>query len=333
MSSLLETTYLGLRLSNPLIAGASPLGEDLGVLRHLEDVGVGAVVLHSLFEEQYALEAGAVEAHTGQHAFASAEAADYFPLQDEYILKPDSYFEHVRAAKESLGIPVIASLNGLTTGGWLDYAIDIQAAGADALELNVYRVPADDRRSGAEIEQELIDLVLAMRARVKIPLVVKLSPFYTALTHVVRRLSECAVDGVVLFNRFYQPDLDIVNQEVVSRVQLSTPSDLLLRLRWLAILHGKYPLALGLSGGVHKAEDVIKGIMAGADTVQVVSYLLRHGVEAFPVLLQDLAQWLEEKETASIADIRGSLSLQHCPDPSAFERAHYMRILQGWKVD
>jgi dihydroorotate dehydrogenase (fumarate) len=333
MKSSLETSYLGFKLRNPLIAGASPLGEDLGTLRRLEDLGAGAVVLHSLFEEQFALEAEAVLAHTEFHENASPEAAGYFPASEDYLLKPDVYFKHIESAKEALDIPVIASLNGSTRGGWLDYAIDIQSAGADALELNVYRVPADDARSGADIEQELIDLVLAMRSRVKIPLVVKLSPYYTSLAHVVRQLSECAVDGVVLFNRFYQPDLDILNQEVVTRVQLSTPSALLLRLRWLAILYGRYPLALTLSGGVHKAEDVIKALMAGADAVQTVSYLLRHGVEALPILLEDLEGWLEEQEIQSLSSIRGSLSLKNCPDPSAFERAHYMKVLQGWKLD
>ena len=333
MNVALETSYLGLKLRNPIISGASPLGENLGTLRRLEDLGVGAVVLHSLFEEQYTLEQAAAEAHTEAHMMASPEASGYFPQADDYILKPDSYFEHVRAAKAALGIPVIASLNGITTGGWLDYAADIQSAGADALELNVYRVPADDRVSGAEIEQELIDLVLAMRSRLKIPLTVKLSPFYTSLPHVVRRLSECAADGIVLFNRFYQPDLDIVNQEVVPRVQLSTPSALLLRLRWLALLYGRYPLALTLSGGIHKSEDIIKAVMAGADAVQTVSYLLRHGIDALPVLLEDLEQWMEEQEIESLSAIRGSLSLKNSPDPSSFERAHYMRVLQGWKLD
>ncbi|MDX6767159.1 MAG: dihydroorotate dehydrogenase-like protein [Candidatus Methylacidiphilales bacterium] len=333
MKPYLATPYLGFNLKNPLIAGASPLGEHLGNLRRLEDLGAGAVVLHSLFEEQYEMEARSVQALTEPFFHSSPEASGYFPESEDYVLRPDAYFEQVRAAKAALGIPVIASLNGTSQGGWLDYAVDIQAAGADALELNVYRVQTDDQRSAADIEQELIDLALAVRARLKIPFVVKLSPFYSSLPHVVRRLSECAVDGVVLFNRFYQPDFDITNQEVVTRVQLSTPSALLLRLRWLAILHGRYPLALSLSGGIHRVEDIIKGIMAGADTVQLVSYLLRHGIDALPILLQNLEEWLVEQEIESLSTIRGSLSLKHCPDPSAFERAHYMKILQGWKVE
>lgn len=333
MNSSLATRYLGLGLSSPLVVGASPVGDDLSALRRLEDLGAGAVVLHSLFEEQYLREQEAALAHTEPYADGSAEASGFFPAAHDYTHRPDAYFDHLRAAKAALSIPVIASLNGLTTGGWLDYAIDLQSAGADAVELNAYRVPSDDRRSGASIEEDLVDLVRAVRARLRIPFAVKLSPFYTSLPHLVRQVAEAGADGVVLFNRFYQPDLDIENLEVQTRVQLSTPSDLLLRLRWMALLHGRYPLSLALSGGVHKGEDVVKALMAGADVVQVASYLLRHGVEAFGVLVEDLTGWLESHEVASSNEIRGALSLKHCPDPSAFERAHYMKILQGWKVD
>lgn len=328
----LETSYLGLRLRSPVILGASPLAEDIGALCRVEELGAGAVVLHSLFEEQYLLDRSAFEVHTETHAWNSPEAASYFPGAEDFTFRPDRYFDQIRAAKDTLSIPVIASLNGTTTGGWLDYALDIQNAGADALELNVYRVPADDRRSGLDVELELIELVQAIRARLHIPFAVKLSPFYTVLPQVVRSLAEHGANGAVLFNRFLQPDLDIESLEVLPRAQLSSPSDLLLRLRWLAILHGRYPLSLALSGGVHKAEDIVKGLMAGADAVQVVSFILRHGVEAFGGLMKNFTRWLDEHNVAAVDEIRGCLSLGRSPDPSAFERAHYMKVLQGWKL-
>jgi len=328
----LETGYLGLRLRSPIILGASPLAEDIGALRRIEELGAGAVVLHSLFEEQYALDRSAFQAHTETHSWNSPEAASYFPAAGDFTFRPDRYFDQVRSAKDALGIPVIASLNGASAGGWLDYAVDIQNAGADALELNIYRVPADDRQSALDLELEIIQLVQAVRARLHIPFAVKLSPFYTVLPQVIRSLAEHGANGAVLFNRFLQPDLDIENLEVLPRVQLSSPSDLLLRLRWLAILHGRHPLSLALSGGVHKAEDIVKGLMAGADAVQVVSYVLRHGVEAFGGLVEDFTRWLEEHEIGGVDDIRGCLSLGRCPDPAAYERAHYMKIVQGWKL-
>lgn len=327
----LETEYLGLKLRSPVVIGASPLAEDIGALRRLEELGAGAVVFHSLFEEQYLLDREALQAHTEPHSWNNPEAASYFPEAEDFAFRPDRYFDQLRAAKDALGIPVIASLNGVSPGGWLDYAVDIQSAGADALELNVYRVPADELRSGNDIELELYELVQAVRARLQIPLAVKLSPFYTALPQVVRNLAGQGAAGVVLFNRFLQPDLDIENLEVVPRVQLSSPSDLLLRLRWLALLHGKYPLSLALSGGVHRAEDIVKGLMAGADVVQVVSFVLRHGVEAFGGLMEDFRSWLEVHEVGGVGEMRGGLSMGRSPDPAAYERAHYMKVLQGWK--
>jgi dihydroorotate dehydrogenase (fumarate) len=328
----LQTTYLGLALSSPVIVGASPLAEDIGALRRLEDQGAGALVMHSLFEEQYIVDREALSAHTEPHFWNSPEAGSYLPQADDFAFRPDRYFDQVRAAKDALDIPVIASINGTTAGGWLDYALDIQSAGADALELNVYRVPADDLRSGLDVELELYELVRAVRARLHIPFAVKLSPFFTVLPQVIGNLASRGAQGVVLFNRFLQPDFDIETLEVVSRAQLSSPSDLLLRLRWLALLHGRYPLSLALSGGIHRAEDIVKGIMAGADTVQVVSYLLRHGVESFAGLMAGFCRWLETHGVDDIADMRGCLSLGRCPDPSAFERAHYMKVLQGWKA-
>jgi dihydroorotate dehydrogenase (fumarate) len=327
----LQTTYLGLDLSSPVIVGASPLAEDIDALRRLEEQGAGAVVMPSLFEEQYIVDREALSAHTEPHFWNSPEAGSYLPQADDFAFRPDRYFDQVRAAKDALDIPVIASINGTTAGGWLDYALDIQSAGADALELNVYRVPADDLRSGLDVELELYELVRAVRARLHIPFAVKLSPFFTVLPQVIGNLASRGAQGVVLFNRFLQPDFDIETLEVVSRAQLSSPSDLLLRLRWLALLHGRYPLSLALSGGIHRAEDIVKGIMAGADTVQVVSYLLRHGVESFAGLMAGFCRWLETHGVDDIADMRGCLSLGRCPDPSAFERAHYMKVLQGWK--
>ena len=332
MKPSLETDYLGLRLPSPFVVGASPLADDPEALFKLEAAGAGAIVMHSLFEEQLTRETLAATELVEAPSEAFAEALSYFPSSSDYALGPEEYLEQIRTLKSQLRIPLIASLNGCTPGGWLSHAALIEEAGADALELNIYDVITDPNTSGVEVEKRLLDIVLSVRERVRIPVCVKLAPFYTSLPDVVRQLHLCGVQGVVLFNRFYQPDLDIEELAVEPRLYLSTSSELLLRLRWLAILHGKFPLSLALSGGVHKSGDAIKGLMSGADVLQIVSLILRHGPNAFAALISDVEAWMEAHEYSSVDQLRGCLSHRNSPDPSGFERANYLRVLQLWKV-
>jgi dihydroorotate dehydrogenase (fumarate) len=328
----LETEYLGLKLRSPFVVGASPLADKTDILLRLEDAGAGAVVMHSLFEEQLTSETAAAEALYEAASDSFAEALSYFPSTNDYALGPGEYLDQIAVLKKSLSIPVIASLNGCTPGGWVSHASLMQEAGADAIELNIYDVVTDAETAGSEVEQRLIDIVMNVRERIRIPLSVKLAPFYTALPSLVRRLELCGANGVVLFNRFYQPDLDIEELEVEPRLYLSTSSELLLRLRWLAILHGRTPLSLALSGGVHKHEDAVKAVMSGADTIQTVSLILRHGHGAFASLVKEFTAWMASHEYESVAQMRGSLSHRNCPDPAGFERANYLRVLQLWKA-
>jgi dihydroorotate dehydrogenase (fumarate) len=327
----LSTTYLGLSLAHPLITGASPLVDQLDLVRRLEDAGAAAITMHSLFEEQLAMEEAATIGAVETHAHAHAEAASYFPRRDDYALGPDQYLEQIRRIKAAVDVPVIASLNGRSGDGWTRYAQAIQQAGADALELNMYVVAADPHESGGAIERRLLDVVRAVRSAVAIPIAVKLSPFVSSLAHLAAALDETGAEGLVLFNRFYQPDIDIDTLEVVPRLRLSDSSELLLRIRWLAILAGRLRASLAASGGVHEVEDVVKAVMAGADAVQLVSTLLVHGPERLRVLRQGLAAWMAEREYGSLREMRGSMSLTRCPDPRAFERGNYMRILQTWR--
>jgi dihydroorotate dehydrogenase (fumarate) len=332
MNTSLDTTYLGLRLRSPFVIGASPLADNLALLRRLEDAGAGAVVMHSLFEEQLTRETAVADELVDGSSDSFAEALSYFPPASDYALGPGEYLAQIAAAKAALGIPVIASLNGCTPGGWVSHAGLMEQAGADAIELNIYDVATDPEVPSEDMEDRLGAIVLAARERVRIPLCVKLAPFYTSLPNVVRRLSLCGADGVVLFNRFYQPDLDIEELGVEPRLFLSTSSELLLRLRWLAILFGKFPLSLVCGGGVHKSGDAVKAIMAGADAIQVVSLILRHGVAAFGSLVREFTDWMNAHEYESLDQMRGCLSHRHCPDPSGFERANYLRVLQLWKA-
>ncbi|MCG8458447.1 MAG: dihydroorotate dehydrogenase-like protein [Holophagales bacterium] len=327
----LATTYLGLRLPHPFMPGASPLVDDLDTVRRLEDSGAAAIVMHSLFEEQLVTEQVATHAALELPAESFAEAMSYLPSPADLTLGPEQYLEQLLRIKHAVEVPVIASLNGVTAGGWLEYAALIQQAGADALELNVYRLATDPERSAESLERELVEMVRALKASMKIPLAVKLSPFYTSLVHLVRRLSAAGADGLVLFNRFYQPDLDLEQLDVARTLRLSDSSELLLRLRWLAILRGQVEASLASSGGVHTPLDALKAIMAGADAVQVVSLLLRRGPEALAELHDGVIRWLEEHEYQSLDQARGSLSLERCPDPSAYERANYVHILDSWR--
>jgi len=328
----LSTQYLGIPLKSPFVIGASPLGDDLDMARKLEDAGAAALVVHSLFEEQLTSESLALAALTESFEESSAEAQSYFPDSTEYALGPEEYLAHISRLKETLSIPVIASLNGRTPGGWISHAKLMQEAGADAIELNIYEVPTDPSESSSDVEDRVISVVSEVREKLTIPLSVKLAPFYSSLPNFASRLNDAGANGLVLFNRFYQPDLDIEDLSVSPKLFLSTSSELLLRIRWMAVLHGRIPVSLALSGGVHKMHDAIKGIMAGADILQIVSLILRHGPQALESLAKDVTRWMEEHEYRDIAEMRGCLSHKNSPDPAAFERANYLRVLQLWKV-
>jgi dihydroorotate dehydrogenase (fumarate) len=326
----LETNYLGLRLKNPLMPGASPLVDDLGMVRRLEDAGAAAIVMHSLFEEQIELERAARERDVDSYTESFAEAITYLPTEDDFNETSDQYLQLIGKIKAAVSVPVIASLNGITSGGWVGHAKLIEQVGADALELNYYDLPSNPQKSGAEVEQRALDLVAAIRKEVSIPIAVKLSPFFSSLPHFVSRLTEAGANGVVLFNRFYQPDINIDDLDVDPVLELSTPSELRLRLRWLAILSAQIETSYAATGGIHRAEDAIRAIMAGAHSVQLVSTLLTKGPERLGVILADMVQWLEEHEYESIAQMRGTMNLKHSPDATAFERANYLRILKSW---
>ncbi len=327
----LSTTYLGLELAHPLMAGASPLVDDLDTVKRLEDAGAAALVMHSLFEEQITREEQGTILDMELHAQSHAEALSYFPSVDEYRLGPVQYLEQIRRIKAAVDIPVIASLNGTTPAGWLHHGRLMEQAGADALELNVYYLPTDPAESSAAVEKRTLDIVRAVKAEVKIPVAVKLSPFFSALPHFAAELEAAGADGLVLFNRFYQPDIDPEALEALPSLQLSGSADLLLRLRWLAILHGHLKGSLAVTGGVHTGLDALKAVMAGASGVQMVSALLLHGPERLAQVRAELTEWLEEHEYDSLRQALGSMSLRKCPSPQAFTRANYMRILQGWR--
>ncbi len=328
----LTTHYLGLKLANPLMPGASPLVDTLDRVQALQDAGAAAIVMHSLFEEQIDREMKAEYAHLKRHEDVFAEAASFFPESDDYALGPQEYLEHIRKIKERCQLPVIASLNGSQIGGWVEYANLIQQAGADALELNLYYLATDAAVSGEEVETDILEIVRTVKSSVKIPVAVKLAPFYSSLAHFAREIELTGADGLVLFNRFYQPDIDLENLEAVPSLDLSSPEELRLRLRWLAILAGQVKIPMACSGGVHSGADVVKALLAGASAVQVVSALLKHKPAALGAMLAGLKDWMQAKEYESVAQMRGALSLQNCPDPAAFERANYLKILQVWKT-
>ena len=326
----LTTTYLGLTLPHPLMPGASPLAHDLDAVRRLEDAGAAAIVMHSLFEEQITRDQLGMMHHMLLHDDSSAEALSYFPAADDFAFGPDKYLEQVRAIKKSVKVPVIASLNGTTSEGWLSYAHQIQQAGADALELNFYHVATNTLESGADVEARLLETVRTIKTHITIPIAVKLSPFYSSVAHLALELEAAGADGLVLFNRFYQPDIDPEMLESVPRLQLSTPDELLLRLRWLAILSGRTRVSLAATGGVHTGIDALKAVMAGAHAVQMTSALLHHGPGRLAIALRELTQWLIDHDYHSLRQAQGSMSLEKSPNPEAFERGNYMRILQTW---
>jgi dihydroorotate dehydrogenase (fumarate) len=328
----LSTTYLGLRLSSPFMPGASPMADQIDWVRRLEDAGSAAIVLRSLFEEQITREQQGMIHHMEVTGESSAEAVSYFPRPDDFIFGPEQYLDHVRKVKEAVNVPVIASLNGTTPEGWLQYAQQIQQAGADALELNVYFLATNPAETGPLIEKRILEVVRLVKQNVTIPVAIKLSPFFSSLAHFAQQLDLLGVDGLVLFNRFYQPDIDIEALEVAPVLHLSDSMELPLRLRWLAILSGHVRASLAVSGGVHTVADVIKSVMAGAHGVQLVSALIAQGPRHVRSLTQELVEWMEKHEYTSLEQMQASMSLQRCPDPAAFERANYMKILQSLRV-
>jgi dihydroorotate dehydrogenase (fumarate) len=330
MSLDLSTTWMGLKLAHPLIPGASPLVDDLDMVRRLEDAGAAAITMHSLFEEQLSAEQMAAHKFLDGPSNSFAEATDWFPSTSDFRLGPDAYLEQIRKIRAAVKVPVIGSLNGSTPGGWLDYAKQIEQAGASALELNMYALTSDPSNDAAAIEQQQLDIVRTLRKALKIPLALKLSPFYSSLPAFMRAVEKEGVAGVVLFNRLYQPDIDIETLQLDRVLHLSDRSDLLLRLRWLAILSAHTKLSLSASGGVHETEDLVKALMAGANVVQVVSALLRSGPKRLTELRQGLAQWMEAHEYQSVSQLVGSMNLVRCPDPSSYERANYVKLLMSW---
>jgi len=328
----LSTTYLGLTLKNPLVVSASPLSEDVANIRRMEDAGAAAVVLHSLFEEQISLESHELDRYLSYGTESFAESLTYFPEMRTYNLGPEGYLEHVRRAKAAVKIPVIGSLNGVSTGGWIKYARKIQEAGADALELNLYFIPTDPKMTGAQVEQMYVNLVRDVKASVGIPVAVKLNHFFSAMANMAQCLDEAGADALVLFNRFYQPDFDLENLEVVHSLTLSSSYEVLLRLHWVAILYGHIRADLAITGGIHTAQDVLKAMMAGARVAMMTSALLKHGIDHLARVRADVVAWMEEHEYTSIRQMQGSMSYRSVANPSAFERANYMKVLSSYAL-
>jgi len=330
MAADLTTNWLGLKLEHPLFPGASPLVDDLDMVKRLEDAGASCITMHSLFEEQLVAEQMAAHRHLDAWTEVNAEAHGWFPATADFTLGPDAYLEQIRKIRAAVKVPVIGSLNGTTPGGWIEYAKLIEQAGASALELNLYALPSDPAQDAHTIEQEQHFIIRKVKASVKIPVAVKLSPFYSSLPNFARSLEAEGIAGLVLFNRLYQPDIDPENLSLNRVLHLSDPSELLMRIRWLAILSAKTKLPLAASGGVHETEHVIKALMAGASAVQVVSELLKNGPKRLTTMRDGLKLWLEEHEYDSVTQLIGSMNLERSPDPSGYERANYVKLLQGY---
>jgi dihydroorotate dehydrogenase (fumarate) len=327
----LTTTYMGLKLKNPLVASASPLSKSIDNCKRMEDAGISAIVNYSLFEEQITHERYELDHYLTKGTESFAESLTYFPNPlDEDILGPDEYLEHIHKIKKAVGIPVIGSMNGHSDGGWVSYAKQIQEAGADALELNVYFLATDPMISSQKIEDVYLDILKSVKSNVSIPVAVKVGPFFSAMANMAKRLDEAGADGLVLFNRFYQPDIDLENLAVVPHVLLSTPQAMRLPLRWVAILHGKLKASLAGTGGIHSSEDVVKMIMAGADVTLLCSVLLKHGIDHTKEILKGIEDWMAQREYVSISQMKGSMSQHSCANPEAFERANYMKALQNF---
>lgn len=327
----LSTTYLGMTLRTPLVPSASPLSVEIDDIKRMEDAGAAAVVLYSLFEEQLQLERYALHHHLTHGSESFAEAVTYVPEPPEFHLGPEEYLKHIRRAKEAVDIPIIASLNGSSVGGWTDYALQMQQAGADALELNIYYIPTEMELSSVQVEATYLDILTAVKTAVRIPVALKLSPFFSSLAHMARCFDTAGADALVLFNRFYQPDIDLETLTVGPHILLSTPQDLRLPLRWIAILYGRVKADLAATSGIHQAQDVLKMLMAGARVTMMCSALLKHGIGHLRTVEAGLHAWMEEHEYVSVRQMQGSMSQQHGEDASAFERAQYMRALNTYK--
>ena len=327
----LTTNYLGMLLKNPIVASSSPLSHTLDSIRRLEDAGVAAVVMYSLFEEQIGFDSYYIDYHLTQHIDSYAESISYFPDMQSYNVGPDEYVNLIRRAKETVDVPVIGSLNGASVGGWTDYAKLIEDAGADALELNIYYLPTNTRISGTEVETLYLDILLSVRQAISIPVAVKMSPFFSSIPNMASRLTDAGADGLVLFNRFYQPDFDLEKLEVAPRLVLSNSDDLRLPLRWVAILYGRLTSDFAITSGIHTAHDVIKGLMAGARVTMMTSELLQKGVRRVGQVLNELVTWMNEHEYESVMQMIGAMSQKHCTEPAAFERANYMKMLDSYR--
>ena len=327
----LATNYLGLVLKNPLVASSSPLSHTLDSIQRLEDAGASAVVMYSLFEEQITFDSLYVDHYLRSNADSFAESLSYFPEMDQYNVWPDEYLKLIRRAKETVDIPIIGSLNGVSMGGWTNYASLIEDAGADALELNIYYVPTSLEITGREVEDIYVDMLRQVKRAVTIPLSIKLSPFFSSVANMSKRLADHGANGLVLFNRFYQPDLDLENLEVAPRLVLSNSNELRLPLRWVAILYGRILADLAITTGIHTRDDVLKGLMAGAKVTMMASELLQNGLRRVKEILREIEQWMDEHEYESVAQMIGSMSQQHCTEPAAFERANYMKTLDSFQ--
>jgi dihydroorotate dehydrogenase (fumarate) len=328
----LSTTYVGLKLKNPLVASSSPMCEDLSSIRRMEDAGAAAIVLQSLFEEQIEVESGELDRFLGDAAERSPEAFSHFPELTHRVEGPDAYLEHIQKCKRAVKIPIIASLNGSTLGGWIRYAKQMQEAGADALELNIYYIPVDPNVTSEQVEQHYVDLVKSLRAEVHIPLAIKLGPYFSAMANMARKLDAAGADALVLFNRFYQPDYDLEELEVVPNLILSNSHELLLRLHWIAVLYGTIKADLALTGGVHSATDVVKAMMSGAKVAMLTSALLKRGVSYLDTMVTELLLWMGDHDYDSIRQMQGSMSRNAVPQPRAFERVNYMKVLSSYAM-
>jgi len=328
----LSTTYMGLKLNNPLVVSACPLSRDVANIKKMEDAGAAGVVMFSLFEEEIRHESLELDHYLNYGTNSFAEALDYFPEHEEYAVGPESYLETIRAAKEAVDIPIIGSLNGTTMGGWVEYGKKIEEAGADALELNVYHISSIIDETGAEIDQLHLDILAEVKKHIGIPVAVKLSPYFSSMANMAKQLDDAGADALVLFNRFYQPDIDLEELEVVPNVLLSTPQALRLPLRWIAILRGQIKANLAGTSGIHTSEDVLKMLLAGADVTMMASALLANGIDHVKGVLQGVEQWLVEREYKSVEQMQGSMSQSSYANPSAFERANYIKALHTYQV-
>lgn len=329
----LRTHYLGLELENPLVPSASPLSKNLDTIKRMADAGAGAIVMHSLFEEQ--INATSMELdHFLEHGTESfGEALSYLPDLEEYEVGPYSYLEHISEAKSAISVPLIGSLNGVSNGGWINYAKLIEEAGADALELNIYYIPTDPDKTGAEMEATYLEVIRSVCAAVNIPVAIKFGPFFSSIPNMAKKMTQVGAKGLVMFNRFYQPDFDIRTMEVVPHLILSNSGELRLPLRWAAILYKKVKADIAITTGIHNGSDVVKGLLAGANVTMIASELLLNGIERIPEILSELQRWMEDNEYVSVKQMQGSMSHIHTAEPAAFERANYMKVLQSIKQD